>query len=93
MAIIMNCPYYVKFIGHSLCKRKANDQASILQLNLCVALTSSEMIALVRLLSILHISVCIPIRWLTGKTHELKECDWRPMSIGRVLNTLEAIMD
>ena len=93
MAIIMNYPFYVKFLDHSLRKRKANDKASILQLNLFVALTSSEMIALVRLLSILHISVCMPIRWLAGKTHELKEYCWGPISIGRVLDTLEASME
>lgn len=50
------------------------------------------MIALVRLLSILHISACMPIRWLAGKTHELKEYGWGPMSMGRVIDTLEAKM-
>ena len=93
MAIIINYPYYVKFLDHSLRKRKANDQASILQLNLFVALASSEMIALVRLLSILHISVCMPIRWLAGTTHEMKDYDWGPMSTGRVLDTLEGSME
>ena len=93
MAILMNYPYYVEFLDRSLRKRNKNDKASILQLNLFVALTSSEMIALVRLLSILHVSVCMPVRWLAGKTHELKEHNqWGPMSMGRVLDTLEASM-
>ena len=55
-----------------------------------MALTSEEMIALVRLLSILHISICMPFRWLAGKSHELKHRNWGPMSLGRVLDTLEA---
>ena len=93
MDIITNNPYFVKFLDHSLHKRKGNDQASILQLNLFVALTSSETIVLVRLFSILHIFVCMPIRWLAGKTHELKEHGWGPMSMGRVLDTLEASME
>ena len=93
MAILMNYPYYVEFLDRSLRKRNKNDKASILQLNLFVALTSSEMIALVRLLSILHVSVCMPVCWLAGKTHELKEHNqWGPMSMGRVLDTLEASM-
>ena len=93
MAILMNYPYYVEFLDRSLRKRNKNDKASILQLNLFVALTSSEMIALVRLLSILHVSICMPVCWLAGKTHELKEHNqWGPMSMGRVLDTLEASM-
>jgi hypothetical protein len=34
----------------------------------------------------------MPIRWLVDKTHELKEYDWGPMSMGRILYTLEASM-
>lgn len=89
MAILMNYPFYVEFLDYHLRKRGKNKKTSILQENLFVALTSEEMIALVRLLSILHISVCMPVRWLAGKSHELKEHNWGPMSMGRVLDTLE----
>ena len=92
MVILMNYPYCVDFLDRNLRMRKKNDKASVLQLNLFVPLTSSEMIALMRLLSILHISACMPIRWLVGKTNELKECGWGPMSMGRVIDTLEAKM-
>ena len=94
MAILMNYPYYVEFLDTMLRRPlKKNQQPSILQQNLFVALTSSEMIALVRLLSILHISVCMPTRWLAGKTHELSMYnDWGAMSMGRVLDTLESKM-
>jgi hypothetical protein len=50
------------------------------------------MIALSHLLSIMQISVCMPIRWLAGKTHELKEFGkdfgWRAMSMSHVIDTL-----
>ena len=87
----MNYPYYVEFLDQMLRKKqKSGQKPSTLQQNLFIALTSSEMIALVRLLSILHISICMPFRWLAGKTHELQEHNWGPMSMGRVLDTLEA---
>jgi hypothetical protein len=51
------------------------------------------MIAMSCLLSILHISVCMPFRWLAGKMHELKHCnDWGPMSMSRVIDTLHEKM-
>ena len=91
MAIIMNYPYYVEFLDQMLRKiQKKGQKPSNLQQNLFIALTSSEMIALVRLLFILHISICMPFRCLTGKTHELQNHNWGPMSMGRVLDTLEA---
>ena len=53
MTILMNCLYYVDILDRSQRKRKKNDKASILQLNLFLGLISSDMIVLVRLLSIL----------------------------------------
>ena len=61
MAILMNYPYYVKFLDQPLRKQhKKGWKPTILQQNLFVALISEEMLGLVRLLSILHISICIP---------------------------------
>jgi hypothetical protein len=71
MAIYMNYPYYIEFLDSSLRKPKKTDNASILQQNLFMALKSIKMIALACLLSILHISVCMPFWWLAGKIHEL----------------------
>ena len=93
LPIIMNYPYYIEFLDTMLRKKgKKNQKPSILQRNLFVVLTSSEMIALVRLLSIFHLSICMPVRWLAGKTHELAEYNWGPMSMGRVLDSLEKAM-
>ncbi|KAL7548461.1 hypothetical protein ACHAWF_016400 [Thalassiosira exigua] len=92
MSILMNYTYYLEFLGDSLRKKGKNEKPGILQRNLFVILSSAEMISLVRLLSIIHLSVCIPIRWLAGKTHELRPYGWGPMSMGRVLDTLEEKM-
>ena len=72
LPIIMNYPYYLEFFDCMLKKTGKNDKASLLQQNLFVVLGSAEMIALACLLSIIHISVCMPFRWLVGKTHRLK---------------------
>lgn len=68
-------------------------EASILQRNLFVALTSQEMIALSRFLSIMHIAVCMPIRWLAGCTHKLGAYGWGPFNMGQVIDTLKAKLD
>ena len=71
-----------------------NNKASLLEQNLFVVLGYVEMIALARLLSIIHISVCIPFRWLAGKTHRLKEYkNWGPPSMARVIDTLREKMN
>ena len=55
----MNYPYYLELLDFMLKKTGKNDKASLLQRNLFVVLGSVEMIALDRLLSIIHISVCM----------------------------------
>jgi hypothetical protein len=89
MPIYMNYPFCVEFLDNQLRKYcQSNENTSILQQNLFAALTSLEMIALSRLLSILHISVCMPFRWLAGKTHELKDYDWGLMLMSPIIDIL-----
>ena len=90
LPIFMNYEYYLEFLDMMLRRRTKDSKASILQKNLFVVLSSSEMIALTHLLSILHLSIVMPFRWLAGKTHELKEYNWSPLSMGRVLDTLDS---
>ena len=86
----MNYEYYLEFLDIALRKRIKNNTATILQKNLFVVLSSMEMIALARLLSILHISIVIPFRYLAGKTAELgEEHDWCPFNMGDVLDVLD----
>ena len=61
LAIFMNYPYYVKFLDEVLRKKRTKvENTSILQQSLFVVLTYTEMIALSRLLSIIHLSICMP---------------------------------
>ena len=92
LPIIQNYPFYLEFLDWTLRKTNTSDKASILQRNLFVALGSVEMIALARFMSIIHVSVSMPFRWLAGKTHKLAEYDWGPMSMARVIDTLREKM-
>ena len=73
-----------------------NRRDNILMRNIFVLLASPEMAAEYRFLCIVYFVICIPMRWLAGKTHELKDfpvgappeeqCCTRSME--RVLDTL-----
>jgi hypothetical protein len=84
LPIYMNYPNYVEFLDSTLQKpwKTKNESESILQKNLFIVLTSSEMISLVQLLSILHISICMPFQYLVGKCHEFKQFRWGAADMG-----------
>ena len=85
----MNYPYYLEFFDWMLKKTGKNDKSSLLQRNLFVVLGSVEMISLARLLSIIHIFLCMPFYWLAGKTHSMKEYkNWGLPPMARVIDTL-----
>ncbi len=46
------------------------------------------MIAQLRVASILHLGVVLPMRWLAGNTHKLAEYGWGERSMGRAINLL-----
>jgi hypothetical protein len=50
-----------------------------------------EMVALSRLFSILHFSVCMPMRFLAGQTHNIGALgyDWSPLSMGKAIDAIE----
>jgi hypothetical protein len=57
-------------------------------------MTLEEIIAQSRLFAILYRSFCLPMHWLTGKTPELGEWGWGPISNGDAIDTLrENMMD
>jgi hypothetical protein len=76
LTIYMNCEFHVEFLGEMLRKKVSNEHASILQQNLFAILTSVEMLALSRLLSIIHVSISMPFFYLAGKAHEFKRYCW-----------------
>ena len=66
---------------------------NILQKSLFITLQSVEIIALLRVLSILHISVCLQTRWLSGNVEDLAKWDFGVLDMGDVVDTLEAAME
>jgi len=61
---------------------------NLLQRLLFILLGSMEMIAQLRVASVLHLAVVIPMRWLAGNTHKLVEYGWGERSIGRAIALL-----
>ena len=74
------------------CLKASKD--NILQENLFYILTSEEMIALTRVFSIFHFNVCMPMRWISGKMHNVgsQGYDWSVLSMGKVIYALEEAM-
>ena len=85
----MNLKYYIQF----LYERLSINTDNILQRSLFYTLQSIEMIALLRVLSILHISVCLPTRWLTGNTQDLAKFGFGLHDMARVADMLETAME
>jgi uncharacterized membrane protein len=88
-AILMNLPYYLEFLNWRMAAVGGKSDA-ILATKMWIMLRSSEVIALLRVLSILHIAICLPIRWLAGKCHELKEYDFGYYDMSTVLTCMES---
>jgi hypothetical protein len=61
----------------------------VLATNLYIYLRSVEVVSLLRVLSILHILICMPVRWLAGQTAELSDYDFGHYDMGKALDTLE----
>ena len=59
--------YYVEFLDE--CLEAHND--NILQENLFTILTSMEMVALARVMAIIHYKIALTMRWLAGNTHHM----------------------
>ena len=69
-SILMNLPMYLQFL-HWRMDACGTSGDGILATNLYLNFKSSEVIAQLRVLSILYIAICMPVRWLAGKTESL----------------------
>ena len=84
--ILMNIPYYLEFlVWRMMCG--AGD--GILEKNLFILLRSVKMVALLRVLTILHVSVTMPLRWLAGNCGDLSEHDFGVAHMPEVLDILD----
>ena len=70
---------------------RMNGNTNILQKNLFIILASKEMIAVSQFFSIIHVSIVIPFRWLSGNTHKLSEYNWGARSMWQALDMLHTI--
>lgn len=74
-AVLMNIPYYIEFLNRE-CGKLKNGPDGILATKLYVMLRSKEIVAYLRVMSILHISIVLPTRWLAGNCETLSEYDF-----------------
>ena len=74
--------FFVQWLHEELC---SSSKENILQTNLFIILRSVEMIAQLRIASIIFIAVVVPMRWLAAKTHELAHRNWSERSMRRVI--------
>ena len=94
-AVLMNLPYYLEFLHWRMsCGLKSE---AILQRKLYWMLRSVECVSLLHVLSILHIAVCLPTRWLSANTRDLAEYGFGYFDLGKMLDlfddAFEKIMD
>ena len=85
IAVLMNIPYYLEFLIWRF--RCGGD--GILEKNLWLVLRSVEFVALLRVLSILHLSVCMPMRWLAGNCGALEEYDFGVSDMPAALDLMD----
>ena len=63
-----------------------------LQRCLLISLSSVEVIAQLRVASILYLAIVIPLRWLAGSTHTLAHRGWGERSMGKAYDLLHQAM-
>ena len=92
LALMASLPIYwnrelcVEFLDERL---RVPGNEGVLQRNLFTVLTSAEMVGITRLLAIMHIAICMPLRFLMGKTHEWgEEFDWGVVELGEASDCL-----
>ena len=65
---------------------------NILQDSLFIAIASMQVIAMLRVASIMHLAIVLPVRWLASNTHKLAHHGWGERSMGVVVDLLHAAM-
>ncbi len=86
LPLYMNRHFYLEFLHLRLCA--GSGEGNILQTNLFLVLSCIEMVAVLRVLSIVHVSIVMPMRFLCGKCHELNG-----FSVSRLPEVLDLLYD
>ena len=87
-SVLMNLPYYLEF----LVWRMICGVNGILEKSIYLQLRSMEVVALLRVLAILHISLCMPHRWLAGNCRDLKEYGFGVYNMPEVLDLIHGAL-
>ena len=82
---LMNLPYYLEFLNWRL----SGNSEGILERNIATLLESVEVVAMLRVLCIIHISVVMPMRWLAGKTQELGDHNFGVADMAECVDLME----
>ena len=85
LPVYMGRKFFVQWLHEELC---SSSKENILQTNMFIILRSVEMIAQLRIASIVFMAVVVPMRWLAGKTHELAHHNWSERSMGRAIDLM-----
>lgn len=88
MSVLMNLPYYLEFMNWKI---SCGTSDSILLKHLFIELQSVEMIAMLCVLAILHVSITIPHCWLSGKCGSLSKYDFGLYDMGKTVDLMEAV--
>lgn len=87
--MLMNIPLMLEYLDWRL----SCGGDGILQKNLFTTLQCVEYVAMLRVLSILHISVALPLRWLAGNVQDLEEYGFGVLDMGWTVDLMEAAFE
>jgi hypothetical protein len=87
--LLMNIPVIVPWLHNRLCITPDN----LIQKSLFITLRSMEIVASLRVHTIMHIAICLPMRWLTGNSEKLAEFDFSALDMNKALSLLESAME
>ena len=86
IAVIMNVPFYLEFL---VWRMRCGHDGGILERNLFMMLRSIEVISLLQVLAILHILVCMPMRWLAGNCGDLAQYNFGVAEMASVVDIMD----
>ena len=85
----MSRPIWIEFLDERL--QTPGDK--ILQENIFIVLLSLEMTVLARFCTIIHITIYLLTRLLTGNYLIVDDYNWYVHSMGRIINDLEKVLE
>ena len=86
VAVLMNTPFYLEFL---VWRQRCGNHDGILERNLYMILRSVEMQSYLRVNSILHISMCMPLRWLAGNCGDLEQYNFGVAEMAEVVDIMD----